>query len=277
MEEITTIGVDLAKSVFQVHAVGADGKVVLRRQLRRSQMLAFFARLAPCLIGMEACAGAHDWAHDWARELTKSGHELRLMPLASGLEPVAPSLARSYVKPYVKRGSEADRKTVRGTVFPPNDAIDAEAIWEAVTRPNMRFVPIKTKDQQATLMTHRTRDFLVRQQIQLSNAIRAHLAEFGIVVAKGVHNVGRLLTLAEDATLPAQARQSIRLLAEQFRDTHARIDMITATIKACAQGDAVAGRLQTIPGIGPITASAIAASVPDVSNFKAARDLPASC
>ena len=146
MQEITTIGLDLAKSVFQVHAVGGDGKIVLRRQLRRSQMQEFFAKLAPCLIGMEACAGAHDWA----RELAKSGHELRLMP-------------PSYVKPYVKRGSEADQKTVRGTVFPPNDAIDAEAICEAVTRPNMRFVPIKTEDQQAVLLTHGTRDFLMRQ------------------------------------------------------------------------------------------------------------------
>lgn len=244
MHEITTIGLDLAKSVFQLHAVGQDGKIVFRRQVRRAQMLEFFAKLAPCLIGMEACAGAHYWA----RELTKLGHEVRLMP-------------PSYVKPYVKRGK--------------TDAIDAEAICEAVARPNMRFVPVKTEAQQAVLMTHGTRDFLVRQQTQLSNAIRAHLAEYGIVAAKGVHNVAHLLALAEDAVLPAAARQSIQLLADQFRDTHARIDQVTATIKAEAQSNEVAKRLQTVPGIGPITASAMAASVPDVSNFKAARDLAA--
>ena len=246
MEEITTIGLDLAKSVFQVHAVGADGKVVLRRQVRRSQMLAFFAGLAPCLIGMEACAGAHFWA----RELARSGHEVRLMP-------------PSYVKPYVKRGK--------------TDAIDAEAICEAVTRPSMRFVPVKTEDQQATLMTHRARDFLVRQLTQISNAIRAHLGEFGLVAPKGVHNVERLLAMAEDTALPEHARQPMQLLAEQFRDTHKRINTVTADIKATAIEDPVARRLQTIPGIGPITSSAIAASVPDVSNFNAARDLAASC
>ena len=244
MQEITTIGIDLAKSVFQVHAIGRDGKVVVRRQLRRSQMLEVFSKLAPCLIGMEACSGAHYWA----RELTLRGHDVRLMP-------------PNYVKPYVKRGK--------------TDAIDAEAICEAVTRPNMRFVPVKTEDQQAVLMTHRARDFLVRQQTQLANAIRAHLGEFGIVTAKGVHNVERLLTLAKAASLPAPARQSIQLLADQFRDTHDRIEAITTGIKAEAQKDAVAKRLQTIPGIGPITASAIAASVPDVSNFNAARDLAA--
>ena len=246
MQEITTIGLDLAKSVFQVHAVGQDGKIVLRRQVRRAQMLEFFAKLGRCLIGMEACAGAHYWA----RELTKLGHEVRLMP-------------PNYVKPYVQRGK--------------TDAIDAEAICEAVTRPNMRFVPVKTEGQQGTLMTHRVRDFLVRQQTQLVNAIRAHLGEFGIVVAKGGHNVERLLTLADAATLPEAARQSIRLLAEQFRETHARIAEVTTDIKTGAQTDAVAKRLQTIPGVGPITASALAASVPDVSNFREARDLSASC
>lgn len=244
MGEITTIGLDLAKSVFQVHAVGSDGKTLLRRQVRRSQMLAFFAGLSPCLIGMEACAGAHYWA----RELAKFGHEVRLMP-------------PSYVKPYVKRGK--------------TDAIDAEAICEAVTRPSMRFVPVKTEDQQAMLLMHRTRDFLVRQLTQLSNAIRAHLGEFGIVAPKGVHNVERLLVLAREAALPEPARAPILLLADQFRDTDRRIEAITIQIKTQAQTDAVARNLQTIPGIGPITASALAASVPDVSNFKAARDLAA--
>ena len=192
----------------------------------------------------------------------------------------------SHVKPYVKRGSEAGQQTVRGTVFPPNDAIDAEAICEAVKRPTMRFVPVKTEDQQAMLLAHRTRDFLVRQLTQVTvapqvrfqrNAIRAHLAEFGTVAPKGIHNVERLLALAGEAALPAPARPPILLLAAQFRDTHRRIDVITADIKARAGDDAVARRLQTVPGIGPITASAIAASVPDVANFKAARDLAASC
>ncbi len=244
MEEMTTIGLDLAKSVFQVHAVGADGKTVLRRQVRRAQMLAFFGTLAPCLIGMEACAGAHYWA----RELTGLGHEVRLMP-------------PSYVKPYVKRGK--------------TDAVDAEAICEAVTRPNMRFVPIKTEDQQAVLMTHRARDFLVRQLTQITNSIRAHLGEFGIVAPKGIHNVERLLAMAEAAVLPDSARKPILLLADQFRDTHRRIDNLTADIRVAANDDAVARRLQTIPGIGPITSSAIAATVLDASNFKAARDLAA--
>ena len=244
MGEITTIGLDLAKSVFQVHAIGADGKIVLRRQVRRSQMQAFFADLSPCLIGMEACGGAHYWA----REMAKFGHEVRLMP-------------PSYVKPYVKRGK--------------TDAIDAEAICEAVTRPSMRFVPVKTEDQQAMLLAHRTRDFLVRQLTQDTNAIRAHLGEFGIVAPKGVHNVERLLAPAGEAALPEPARPPILLLAEQFRDTHKRIEAVTADIKAKAGEDPVARRLQTIPGIGPITSSAIAASVPDVSNFRAACDLSA--
>ena len=260
MQEITPIGLALAKSVFQVHAIGADGKVVLRRQVRRNQMLVFFAGLARCLIGMEACAGAHFWA----RELARSGHEVRLMP-------------PTCVKPCVKRGK--------------TDAIDAEAICEAVTRPGMRFVPVKTEDQQATLMTHRARDFLVRQLTRISNAIRAHSGEFGneegqqtvrgtvcpTNAPKGIHNVGRLLAMAQAAVLPDSARQPILLLAAQFRDTHRRIDNLTADIRVAANDDAVARRLQTIPGIGPITSSAIAASVPDVSNFHAARDLAASC
>ena len=244
MGEITTIGVDLAKNVFQLHGVTVDGTVALRRQLRRSQVLEFFRRLPPCLIGMEACAGAHFWA----RELTKLGHEVRLMP-------------PSYVKPYVKRGK--------------TDAADAGAIAEAVTRPCMRFVPVKTEEQQAILMMHRTRDFLVRQLTQVTNAIRAHLAEFGIVAPKGVHNVERLLTMAEDAALPEGARNPIKLLAEQFRDTFEKIEDVTVEIRKAAENDGVARRLQTIPGVGPITSSVLAATVPDVSNFKAARDLAA--
>ena len=162
MEQPTTIGIDLAKTVFQVHAVNKAGTVVMKRKLRRNQVLDFFQRLRPCRIGLEACAGAHFWA----RELSALGHEVRIMP-------------PSYVKPYVKRGK--------------TDAADAEAICEAVTRPTMRFVPVKSAERQAALLDHKTRDFLVRQRTQLVNTIRAHLSEFGIVVAKGIHNVDRLL------------------------------------------------------------------------------------
>lgn len=244
MKGITTVGLDLAKNVFQVHAADADGAVLVRRQVRRAQVLLFFSRLHPCLIGIEACAGAHYWA----RELAKLGHEVRLIP-------------PSYVKPFVKRGK--------------TDAADAEAICEAVTRPNMRFVPVKTERQQAVMMQHRTRDFLVRQLTQLANAIRAHLGEFGIIVPKGVHNMGRLLAEAETADLPPEARMPLDLLAGQFRDTKQRIDVMTAQIKSDAEVDETARRLQTMPGIGPITASVLAATLPDVSSFRTARDLPA--
>ena len=244
MERITTIGLDLAKNLFQLHGVTAQGEVALRRQLRRSQVLDFFAGLPPCLIGMEACAGAHYWA----RELTNLGHEVRLMP-------------PSYVKAYVKRGK--------------TDAADAGAICEAVTRPSMRFVPVKTDDQQAILLMHRTRDFLVRQLTQVTNALRAHLGEFGIVAPKGVHNVERLLALAGTADLPRNARGSIDLLAEQFRDTQTKIEDVTAEIKATAAQDESARRLQSIPGIGPITSSVLAATLPDVTSFRSSRDLAA--
>lgn len=244
MKQITIVGLDLAKTVFQVHAVDAAGAVVIRRQVRRAQVLLFFSRLTPCLIGIEACAGAHYWA----RELAKLGHEVRLMP-------------PSYVKPFVKRGK--------------TDAADAEAICTAVLQPTMRFVPIKTETQQAVLMQHRTRDFLVRQLTQLANALRAHLGEFGLVVPKGVHNLGRLVAAAEASELPTEARMPLDLLVGQFRDTKARIDTITARIKAAAEADETARRLQAMPGIGPITASVLAATLPDVSAFRSARDLSA--
>lgn len=244
MKEITTVGLDLAKNVFQVHAVDATGTVVIRRQIRRAQLLLFFSRLAPCLIGIEACAGAHHWA----RELTKLGHEVRLIP-------------PSYVKPFVKRGK--------------TDAADAEAICTAVTQPTMRFVPLKTEVQQAVLMRHRARDFLVRQLTQLANAIRAHLGEFGLVVPKGVHNMGRLVKEAAAADLPPEARMPLDLLVGQFTDTKARIDAITADLRRAAEADETARRLQTMPGIGPITASVLAATLPDVSAFRSARDLSA--
>lgn len=244
MKEITTVGLDLAKNVFQVHAVDGAGAVVVRRQLRRAQVQLFFSRLKPCLIGIEACAGAHCWA----RDLAKLGHEVRLIP-------------PSYVKPFVKRGK--------------TDAADAEAICIAVTQPTMRFVPVKTEVQQAVLMQHRTRDFLVRQLTQLANAIRAHLGEFGLVVPKGVHNMNRLVADAEAADLPVEARMPLDLLVDQFRDTKTRIDAITALLRRAAEEDETARRLQTVPGIGPITASVLAATIPDVSAFRSARDLSA--
>lgn len=167
-QEIAVIGLDLAKNVFQVHAITAEGQPVIRRQLRRAEVLKFFAKLDPCLVGMEACASAHYWG----RELVALGHQVRLMPPA-------------YVKPYVKRGK--------------TDAADAEAICEAVTRPTMRFVAVKSEEQQAALMLHKTRDLLVRQRTMLINALRAHLGEYGIVKAQGPAGVNSLLTLVQDA------------------------------------------------------------------------------
>src|SRR6188472_4567956 len=167
MGEVTTIGLDLAKQVFQMHGVDADGTTVLRKQLRRSQVLSFFSRLPPCLVGIEACATAHYWA----RELAALGHEVRLMPA-------------QYVKAYIKRNK--------------HDAADAEAICEAVERPTMRFVPVKTAEQQATQLLHRGREQLVRQRTMLVNALRAHLAEFGIVAAQGLRNVGKLIAVVRD-------------------------------------------------------------------------------
>ena len=242
MDQSTIIGLDLAKSVFQVHGVSADGTAVLRRQLRRGQVLAFFARLDPCLIGMEACSGAHHWA----RELAALGHEVRLMPAA-------------YVKPYVKRGK--------------TDRADAEAICEAVTRPTMRFVPVKTADAQAALLDHKARDFLIRQQTQTVNTIRAHLAEFGIVVGKGIHNVDRLLEAADHA--PEAARPALDLLADQLRDLRDRIETVTKRIEAAQKDNPLARRLATVPGLGPIASSAFAVTTPDVAAFRSARDYSA--
>lgn len=244
MNEIITIGVDLAKSVFQLHGVDQNGKPVLRCQLRRSEMLEFFQRLPSCLVGMEACASAHYWA----RELAKFGHDVRLM------QP-------SYVKGYVKRGK--------------TDQADAEAICEAVSRPSMRFVPVKSEDTQGKLVTHKAREFLVRQQTQLVNAIRAHLGEFGITIPKGIQNVGRLIEACENAKLPDVARKALNLLADQLVDTRKKIADLTTDIRTDSSANEAAQRLQTIPGVGPITASAFIASLPNISDFKSARDLSA--
>lgn len=243
--EITTVGVDLAKHVFQVHGVDAAGNVVLRRRLRRAQVQAFFAGLKPCLVGMEACATAHFWA----RQLRGLGHEVRLMPA-------------QYVKAYLRRGK--------------NDAADAAAICEAVTRPSMRFVPVKGEAQQAALMLHRVRDLLVRQRTQLINAIRGHLAEFGIVEAQGPWNVARLLAGMEAAVdLPDLARELVRVLAGQLEELERRIEEVDARIVARHKADAVSRRLATIPGIGPLAATAIAATVPDPSAFRGGREFAA--
>ena len=241
--EITTAGLDLAKHVFQVHGVDASGNVVLKRRLRRAQVHAFFAGLKPCLIGMEACATAHFWA----RQLRELGHEVRLMPA-------------QYVKAYLRRGK--------------NDA--AAAICEAVTRPSMRFVPVKGEAQQAALMLHRVRDLLVRQRTRLINAIRGHLAEFGIVEAQGPWNVARLLAgMEEAADLPDLARELVRVLAGQLDEVEGRIEEVEARIVAWHKADAVSRRLATIPGIGPLAATAIAATVPDPAAFRGGREFAA--
>lgn len=241
-----TIGLDLAKSVFQVHGVDTEGAVVVRRQLRRSAVLPFFARLPASLVGMEACGSAHYWA----RELAALGHEVRLMPV-------------SEVKAYVRR-----HKT---------DARDAAAICEAVGRPRMRFVPVKSAEQQAVLMLHRVRDQLIRQRTMTVNALRAHLAEFGIVAPKGLAHVAGLVVRldAGDDRIPAPARPALRLLAGEYADVDRRIGEIEAEIGAWHRANPVSRRLATIPGIGPLTASAIAASVPDAKVFARGRDFAA--
>ena len=245
--EITTIGLDIAKQVFQVHGVDAAGEVVLRRRLRRGAVVDFFAGLDGCVVGMEACATAHYWA----RELRSVGHEVRLIP-------------PRYVKPYVKRNK--------------TDAADAEAICEAVTRPSMRFVPVKSVAQQGVLAVHRTRELLVRQRTMTSNAFRAHLAEFGIVAAQGRAGVARLVALVRDpatAGLVEAARDALLVLAAQWEEYTARIVALERRIKAWHRADETSRRLATIRGIGPITASAMAATVGDATVFATGRHFAA--
>ena len=245
--QITTIGLDIAKNVFQVHGIDANETVVVRKRLRRSQVLAFFKALPPCLIGMEACATAHYWA----RELTKLGHRVRLMPAKD-------------VKAYVKRNK--------------NDAADAEAICEAVRRPTMRFVRIKSAEQQGQLMQHRTRDLLMRQRTQSINALRAHLAELGIVAAQGDKGVKELLSIVadeKDARLPIDARASVIVLAAQLQAVQTLIGSIEKRIETQHRSNEASKRLETIPGIGVIGASAIAATVADPTVFRSGRDFAA--
>src|SRR5690242_3496987 len=233
MGEITTIGLDLANQVFQVHGIDADGTTVLRKQLRRSQVISFFSRLVPCLVGMEACATARYWG----RELAALGHEVRLMPA-------------QYVKAYIKRNK--------------NDAADAEAICEAVGRPTMRFVTVKTAEQQAAVLLHRGRERLVRQRTMLVNALRAHLAEFGVIAPQGLRNVGKLTAITrdeEDTCLPGLARQVLQMPAVKIEQLEAAISALEKQLMGWQKSNPVSQRLATIPGIGPIIATAIAATV----------------
>jgi transposase len=245
--EIRTLGIDLAKSVFQLHGVDAAGAVVLQKKLRRGAVLDFLGKLAPCLIGMEACATSHHWA----REITALGHDVRLIPPA-------------YVKPYVKRQK--------------NDAADAEAICEAVARPNMRFVPIKTEEQQSVLVLHRSRDLLMRQRTMMLNAIRAHLAEFGNIAAQGPSKVVDLiakLQSGETRKIPEIARAALLALAAQLDSLATAIRGIERQLLAWHRNNSASQRLETIPGVGIITATALAASVPDPSVFKSGRQFAA--
>jgi transposase len=245
--QISTIGLDIAKNVFQVHGIDAAEKAVVRRPLRRGQVIKFFGGLSPCLIGMEACASAHYWA----RELTRLGHEVRLMPAKD-------------VKAYVKRNK--------------NDAADAEAICEAVRRPTMRFVQVKSAEQQGRLMQHRTRDLLMRQRTQVINALRAHLAELGIVAAQGREGLKELLAIiAEegDARLPLDARASLIVLAAQLQALQTLIGSIEKRLVVQHRANEASRRLTSIPGIGIIGASAIASTVTDPKVFRSGRDFAA--
>ncbi len=242
--QISVIGLDIAKQVFQVHAADAAGRTVAQIKLRRAQVLDYFRALPPCLVGLEACATAHYWA----RELSALGHTVRLMPPA-------------YVKPYVKRNK--------------TDAADAQAIAEALTRPTMRFVPVKSADQQAMLMLHRARELLVRQRTMLATALRAHLAEFGIIAPQGIQRVEKLAAQLNDPAVPPLARDALNLLVEQLASTWKQIDTIEMQLVAIHRTQAVSRRLASIPGVGPITAMAIASTVSDPTMFRSGREFAA--
>jgi transposase len=247
MQTVTTVGLDIAKSVFQVHGIDAKGDVVIRRQLKRRYVLAFFQKLPSCLVGIEACASSHHWS----RELTALGHTVRLMPPA-------------YVKPYVKRQK--------------NDMADAEAICEAVTRATMRFVPTKTPEQQSCLMLHRTRHLFIRQQTAVINAIRAHLAEFGIVAPLGRRGVEELLGVVadpKDKRLPEIARACLAALGAQLRVLKKQILEFDRMINAWHRSSETGKRLDEIPGVGPALATALVASVANPRAFRSGRDFSA--
>lgn len=247
MTERMTIGLDLAKHVFQVHVADGEGCPVLRRRLRRGQVLAFFGSLDASLVGIEACASAHHWA----RELQALGHEVRLIP-------------PQYVKPYVKTNK--------------NDAADAEAICEALQRPTMRYAAIKGSEQQSVLMLHRARELLVRQRTMLINALRGHCGEFGLVVGQGASKVSALIAVIEDnddARLPTLARETLKILVGQLRAIQSRIHALERSLLAWHRTNEASRRLATIPGVGVITATALVATVGDARQFSSARQFSA--
>src|SRR6266496_5760944 len=246
MNEISMIGLDLAKNVFQVHGVDASGKVVLQRRLGRKAMEKFFAKLPPCTIGMEACGSAHHWA----RVIGGHGHDVKLMPPA-------------YVKPYVKRNK--------------NDGRDAEAICEAVSRPTMRFVPVKSVEQQATMAVHTTRALLVRQRTMVANSLRAALGELGIVAAQGIEGLRELMAKLEapHEEVPEIMRGALLLLAKHWQALDADERVLERQIAKAARSDREARRLMEVPGVGPIIASTVLAKVPDAKVFRSGRDFAA--
>jgi transposase len=246
MLEITTVGLDLAKHVFQVHGADASGRAMLRKRLRRSQVLEFFAELPPCVVAMEACGGAHFWG----REIGRLGHEVRLMPPA-------------YVRPFVKRQK--------------SDAADAEAICEAAQRPTMRFVAVKSEGSQAAAVIFRTRDLLVRQRTQLINALRGHMGEFGLVVPQGASQVGHLIAMVADpeAPVPEATRSALSALVSSLEKLEAEIRRLEAEIVRRSKENAIARRLMTIPGVGPLIATALVALAPPPRTFRRGRDFAA--
>jgi transposase len=247
MGEVSIIGLDIAKSVFQIHGVDVDGAVVIRKRVSRAKVLEFFTTLPPCLVGIEACPSAHHWS----RRIQALGHTVRLMP-------------PTYVKAYLKRSK--------------NDANDAAAICEAVTRPSMRFVPTKSEQQQSGLMLHRSRQLLVRQRTMLSNAIRGHMAELGMISAKGRKGTAALLEIianADDDRIPATARFSLDVLAHQNANVSAEIGTLEKRIHAWHRSCEESRRLEEIPGVGPIVATALVAEIGDWKAFSSGRNLAA--
>src|SRR5829696_1061399 len=246
MNQVSTVGLDLAKYIFQLHGADRAGAVVFRKKLRRGQLLAFLATLPPCTVAMEACGSAHYWG----REIAKLGHTVRL-------------IAPAYVKPFVKRQK--------------NDAADAEAICEAAQRPTMRFVVPKSEQAQAAAVVFRARDLLVKQRTQIINALRGHLAEFGIVVAKGPAHAPHLVRAVEDLAepIPELARPILQMLVEALHRLDEQIACLDREVAQRAKEDEMARRLMTIPGVGPVTATALAALAPPAETFKRGRDFAA--